>query len=209
MEVRTELLDRAAARVSSCEGVGTIRHLSTKVLWPQQLVKRGIVIVSACTSAENRADLGTKSQNYPQAATADGVALDGTETSANGDGEDGQNETVQRGAAVRTISNPGQGYGGLLEAQENLVRAEYRDTDARCKCNKWLTRSTMTSGAGFSGSWSHKCMCGRLVRGCWQRHLHAIAFVVIAIVVTMGNTSVTLPNDVAEENVFFFFLIFG
>ena len=45
-----------------------------------------------------------------------------TETSANSDGEDGQNETGQRGAAVQTISNLGQGDGG----QENLVRAEYR-----------------------------------------------------------------------------------
>ena len=44
--------------------------------------------------------------------------------------------------------NPEQGDGGLLEAQGNLVRAEYRDTDARCKCDKWLTRSMMTIGAG-------------------------------------------------------------
>ena len=89
-------------------------------------------MVSACTSAENRADL---EQSHYQSTGCDSLgslALDGTETSANGDGEDGQNETGQRGAAVQTISNPEQGDGGVLEAQENLVRAEYRDRDARC-----------------------------------------------------------------------------
>ena len=62
-EVRTELLlDNAAARdMCRSERVGTIRHLSTKVVWLQQLVKRGVVTVGACTSAEIRADLGTKS----------------------------------------------------------------------------------------------------------------------------------------------------
>ena len=107
-------------------------------------------MVSACLSAENRADLKTKSLPFHrlrQLRQWDGLALDETETSANSDGEDGQNETGQRGAAVQTISNLGQGDGG----QENLVRAEYRDTDVRCKCDKWLTRSMMSSGAGISG----------------------------------------------------------
>ena len=154
LEVRTELMDSAAARVCSRDGVGTIHHLSTKVLWLQQLVTRGIVMVSACTSAENRADSGTKSlhiHRLRQLRQLNGLAWDGTETSANGDGEDGQNENGQREAAVQTISNPGQSDGGLLEAQENLVRAEYRDTDARWKCDKWLTRSMMSIGAGLSG----------------------------------------------------------
>ena len=62
LEVRTELLLDIAASRGMCrrEGVGTIRQLSTKVLWPQQSVKRGVVTVGACSSAENRADLGTK-----------------------------------------------------------------------------------------------------------------------------------------------------
>ena len=65
LEVRTELFLSSAAAREICrrEGVGTIRQLSTKVLvlWLQQLVTRGVVSVAACTSAENRADLGTKS----------------------------------------------------------------------------------------------------------------------------------------------------
>ena len=61
-EVRSELLlDIAAARgICRREGIGTIRHLSTNVLWLQQLVKRGVVTVGACTSAQDRVDLGTK-----------------------------------------------------------------------------------------------------------------------------------------------------
>ena len=39
------------------EGVGIIRHSSTKVLWLQQLMKRGVVMVGACTSAQNRASI--------------------------------------------------------------------------------------------------------------------------------------------------------
>ena len=62
LEVRTELLlDSAATRgTSGGECVGIIRHLSTTVFWLQQLVNRGMVTAGACTSAENRADLGTK-----------------------------------------------------------------------------------------------------------------------------------------------------
>ena len=62
-EVRTKLvLDRAAAQgMCRRERVGTIRQLSTKVVWLQQLLKSGVVTVGACTSAEIRADLGTKS----------------------------------------------------------------------------------------------------------------------------------------------------
>ena len=45
LEVRTELLlDTAASRdICRREGVGAIRQLSTKALWPQQSVKRGVV----------------------------------------------------------------------------------------------------------------------------------------------------------------------
>ena len=83
-------------------------------------------MVSACTSAENRADLETKSlpvHRLRQLRQLNGLALDGTENSANGDGEDGQNENGQQGARAQTISHPGQGDGGVLEAPENLVRA--------------------------------------------------------------------------------------
>ena len=61
LEVGTELLlDKAAARGTfRREGVGTVRRVSTKVLWLQQLVKRGVVSVGACSSVENRADLGS------------------------------------------------------------------------------------------------------------------------------------------------------
>ena len=91
LEVRIELLLNSAAARGICrrEGVGTIRRLSMKVLWLQQLVKRGIVMVSACTSAENRADLGTKSlpiHRLRQLRQLNGLALNGTDTSANGDG---------------------------------------------------------------------------------------------------------------------------
>ena len=60
LEVRTELLlDSAAARgICRREGIGSIRHLSTKVLWPQLLVRRREVTFGGCRSAENRADLG-------------------------------------------------------------------------------------------------------------------------------------------------------
>ena len=107
--MRIELLLNSAAARGICrrEGVGTIRHLSTKFLWLQHLVKRGIVMVSACTSAENRADLRTKSRpihRLRQLRQLNGLALNGTETSANGDREDGQNENGQPGAAVQTVS---------------------------------------------------------------------------------------------------------
>ena len=60
LEVLTELLQDSAAARGICrrESVGTIRHLSTKVLWLQQLMNRGVVMVGACSSAENRADMG-------------------------------------------------------------------------------------------------------------------------------------------------------
>ena len=93
-------------------------------------------MVSACTSAENRADLETKSppvHRLRQLRQLNGLALDEEQRLRQMvTGEDGQKETGQRGAAVQTTSNPGQGDGGVLEAQENLVRAEYRDTDAGC-----------------------------------------------------------------------------
>ena len=128
LEVRTELLlDSAAARgICRREGVGTIRHLSTKVLWLQQLVKRGVVTVGACSSAENRADVETKpllAHRLQQPRHWNGLVLDRNEILAIGDKEDGQDEHEQREAAVRIVSDPGQSDGGVLDALGNLVRA--------------------------------------------------------------------------------------
>ena len=113
LEVRTELLlDSAAARgICRREGVGTTRHLSTRVLWLQQLVKGGVVAVGACTSAENRADLGTKSLPVHRLRLLrqwSGLVLDRHENSVTGDREDGQDEDEQRRAAVQTFSDPGE-----------------------------------------------------------------------------------------------------
>ena len=93
-----------------------------------------------------------------------------------GDKEDGQDENEQQGAAVQSISDPGQSDEGVLEALGNLVktirgRSEYR---VRCsvQCDKWLTHSLKTAGAGLSDtekwleSWSQvheRTTCARLL----------------------------------------------
>ena len=120
------LLLLCVTRMCRLEGVGTIRHLSTKVLWLQQLVKRGVVTVGACTSAENRLELGTNDllvHRLRQLRQWSSLVLDRIENSVNGQKEDGQDEGEQRRAVVQTISDPGQGDGGALEAAGNLVRA--------------------------------------------------------------------------------------
>ena len=109
------MLDSAAAR-AMCrrDRVGTIRHLSTKVVWLQQLLKSGVVTVGACTSAEIRADLGTKSlpvHRLRQLRKLNGLVLDRNENLANGEKEDGPDENEQEGAAVQTVSDPRQGDG--------------------------------------------------------------------------------------------------
>ena len=126
LEVRAELLLDSAAARGNCrrEEVGTIRHLSTKVLWSQQLVKRGVVTVKACASAENRTDLETKAvsvNRLQQLMQLNGLALDRTENSTIFDEEDGQDENAQQRATVQTISDPGRGEGG--KAGEDLLRA--------------------------------------------------------------------------------------
>ena len=93
-----------------------MRHLSTKVLWPQQLVKRGVVTVGACSSAENRADLETQpllARSLQQLKHWNGLVLDRNE----------RDENEQLEAAVRIISDPGQSDEGVLDALANLVRA--------------------------------------------------------------------------------------
>ena len=55
-------MDSAAARgICKREGVGRIRHLSAKILWLQRLIKRGEVELDSVKTADNKADLGTKS----------------------------------------------------------------------------------------------------------------------------------------------------
>ena len=121
LEVRTKVLLGSAAGRGECirEGVGTTRHWSTKVLWLQQLVKRGVVMVGACTSAESRADFGTKSlpvHRLRQLWPWNGLVLDRCENSVKGEKNDGQDEDEQRRAAVQILSDPGQGDGGVMEA---------------------------------------------------------------------------------------------
>jgi len=54
--------DSAAARgIMRREGVGRIRHLSVRVLWIQQVIKRELAELLTVTSVGNLADLGTKS----------------------------------------------------------------------------------------------------------------------------------------------------
>ena len=83
-------------------------------------------MVGACTSAENRADSGTRSlpvHRLRQLRPWNGLVLDRSENAVNGEREDGQYEDEQRRAAAHTISDPGQGDGGVLDARGNLVRA--------------------------------------------------------------------------------------
>ena len=97
-----------------------------KVFWLQQLVKRGVVTAGACTSAENHADLGTKSlpvHRLRRLRPWNALVLDRDENSVTGDKEDGQDENEQQGAAVRTLSDPGQGDEEVLDALGILVRA--------------------------------------------------------------------------------------
>ena len=54
-------MDAAAARSVLCrQGVGRIRHLEVKVLWVQDQVKNGRVLVEKVEGIWNQADLGTK-----------------------------------------------------------------------------------------------------------------------------------------------------
>ena len=62
-------------------------------------VKRGVVMVGACTSAANRAELGTSSLPFhrlPQLRQWHGLVLDRSEDAVNGEKEDGKDEDVQR-----------------------------------------------------------------------------------------------------------------
>ena len=121
LEVRTELLlDSATGRgMSRREGVGIIRHLSMKVLWQRQLVKRGVHTVGACTSSENSADLETNSSlahGLRWLRQWSGRVLNQNERLATCDKEHGQDEDEQQEAAAQMISDLRQGDGGVLDA---------------------------------------------------------------------------------------------
>lgn len=65
--VAKALTDSSAARgIIKREGVGRIKHLSTRMLWAQQVVKTKKVLVSAVATKDNKADLGTKSLSGPR-----------------------------------------------------------------------------------------------------------------------------------------------
>jgi len=61
------LLDSAAAiGISRRQGVGRIRHLSSKTLWLQQAVLKGVVELEKVDGRVNKADLGTKCHPGPR-----------------------------------------------------------------------------------------------------------------------------------------------
>ena len=122
LEVRTEhFLDSAAARgICRCEGVGTVRHLSSKVLRLQQLVKRGVVVLGACTHPQRTAQTWGRSHYPSKDCDRRG---NGTAWCWNGQKEDGQDDGEQRRAAVQTTSDRGQVHGGVLEAPGGPVTA--------------------------------------------------------------------------------------
>ena len=64
VKMRWHCDNSAARQIARREGCGRIKHLAVKTLWIQSLVKLGEVLPVVVTSADNRADLGTKS--HPQ-----------------------------------------------------------------------------------------------------------------------------------------------
>ena len=124
LEVKTELLlDSAAARgICRREGVGSIRHLSTKVLWLQQLTKRGVISVGATSSTENHADLGTKSlpvTRFRLLRGWNGIHIDEGDGGENGEGADDDDEESETQHAAQVSS----GEGSVLQALANLLLA--------------------------------------------------------------------------------------
>ena len=53
--------DSSTARaIMSREGIGKLRHMETRCLWTQRLVKSGEVVLAVIKGKENSSDLGTK-----------------------------------------------------------------------------------------------------------------------------------------------------
>ena len=60
MRLKLILDNSAAKQVMQRSGVGRIRHLSCRILWIQDYVKRGLLETASIPTKENYADLGTK-----------------------------------------------------------------------------------------------------------------------------------------------------
>ena len=119
------ILDSAAVRgICKREGVGRVTRLSCKVLWVQQLVKRGVLLVGSTPGLENKADLGAKSlpvarlrylrERCGLTVTEETVALE-----EHMDAKPKETDVVQ---AITTAGRSGSG-GGLLQAIIGLLAA--------------------------------------------------------------------------------------
>ena len=131
LEVRTELLLDSAAARGTCrrECVGTIRHLSTKFLWLQQLVKRGVVTLGACTYL--------LIHKLRQLRQWKGLVFDRNEKSVNGDKVDVQDETEQQGAAVQSpiLCNATEESWTDLGKLVRAIRGTKRVSGPDARCN--------------------------------------------------------------------------
>ena len=99
--VDAELLsDSAAARgIALRSGGGGVKHIATRSLWLQDVIKRKIVRLSRCLGTQNPADLGTKP--LPRATLvrmreANGIEVDGAADNSN-DGEKVRTVSVLNG----------------------------------------------------------------------------------------------------------------
>ena len=86
-------------------------------------------MIGTCTSAVNRAELGSR----PSSATAEAMERPvRSEHAVSGVNQDGQDEGEQRRAAVQPISDPGQRDGGVLEARSEGCSWDDVSIWARC-----------------------------------------------------------------------------
>ena len=102
--------------------------------------------------------------------------LDRNENSVTGNKEDGQDVNEEQGVAVRTISDLGQGDGGVLDESGNMVRAirGMKSVSGQMLGAMRQVADTLTedSWRGLSGTrrnglgCGYKCVSGRLVHGC-------------------------------------------
>ena len=108
------LLDNAAARgMYRRDGVGTIRHLSTKVFWATAVGETRSGHGWSMYIRREPRRLGDEVSTRPQTATAAAMERSGV----------GQDDVEQRKAATHTISDPGQRNGQFLEALWSSVCA--------------------------------------------------------------------------------------
>ena len=165
LEVRTELLLDSAAARGTCrrEGVGTIRHLSTKVLWGETRSGHGL---SVFIRREPPRLLGTKplpAHRPQQLRHWNGLALDRNERLATGDKEDGQDENGEQEAAVRSWAERRSFSGHRWSVQYGKWLIRSLGNISR----ESVERGSVRTGQGFSHE-SHRCVSGRLVHDCWH-----------------------------------------